>query len=264
MTKKNRCLFPGGFAAALTCLVMLTGCPGPMQPVDTGMPPDDDGGMPPDDGSVPPPDAYTPPDGGGMPCSSHADCMGVGIGAGMACVRIDGANVCGMRCSVTVSCESGTWCTDGTAFDGSPMDNVCLPRGDACSPEMMRDRVSPPCDPDTRTGAGTGPTGLEEFARSGVAWFSSISGTSCTVRLLDTSFDSMGRIALYVGCENEDLIEPYLGVFYLDRDGCFYANAKNGDTQEWARACVEPGPILRVERMHGGETVPHLMYTSSP
>lgn len=65
MTNYDRILSPGGFAAALICLVMLTGCPGPMPGTDSGMPPDSDGGMPPDDADVPPPDSGMPPDDGG-------------------------------------------------------------------------------------------------------------------------------------------------------------------------------------------------------
>ncbi len=204
MTKKNRNLFPGGFAAALICLAsLLTGCPGPMQPVDTGMPPDNDGGMPLDDADVPPPDAWNPPRDGGM------DAPDTGMGD--------------------------------------------------CTPEMMRDRVSPPCDPDTRTGPGTGPTGLEGWVGPDSGWFSP-SG-SCGTGL---GADSMDRIGLGMGCIENGDIAPYYGVYIYDRDGDWYANYQNRATQEWSHLRVDPGPIAVVELFHAGEETPYLTFMASP
>lgn len=200
MTNYDRILSPGGFAAALICLVMLTGCPGPMPGTDSGMPPDSDGGMPLDDGSIPPPDAHMPPDGG--------------------------------------------------------MDVPDTGMGD-CTPDMMRDRVTPPCDPDTRTGAGTGPTGLEGFV--GSSWFSS-SG-SCLTNMIT---DSMGRIMLELPCNENRNIDPYYGVYYYDLDGDWYANYQNRATQEWSHLRVDPGPIAVVELFHAGETTPYLTFSASP
>ncbi len=214
MTKKNRILFPGGFAAALTlhrmvagliCLAsLLTGCPGPMQPVDTGMPPDNDGGMPLDDADVPPPDAWNPPRDGGMDVPDT-----------------------------------------GTVGD--------------CTPEMMRDRVTPPCDPDTRTGAGTGPTGLEGFVGFGMTWFSP-SG-SCGTNMIR---DAMDRILLEMVCNENGDIPPYYGIYYYDLDGDWYANYQNRATQEWSHLRVDPGPIAVVELFHAGEDTPYQTFMAAP
>lgn len=209
MTNYDRILNPGGFAAALAphrmvlgliCLVMLTGCPGPMPGTDSGMPPDDDGGMPPNDADVPPPDSGMPPDDG------------------------------------------------GTDPDGGMGD---------CTDEMMRDRITPPCDPDTRTGAGTGPTGLESWV--GGTWYSP-SG-SCGTNMIR---DAMDRILLEMVCNENGDIPPYYGYYYFDLDGDWYANYQNRATQEWSHLRVDPGPIAVVELFHAGETTPYLTFSASP
>jgi hypothetical protein len=205
MTNDRMILFPGGFAAAFLCLVMLTGCPGPMPGTDAGMPPDDDGGMPLDDGDVPPPDSGMPPDDDG------------GTDAGMV---------------------------------------------DECTPSMMEMRVTPPCDPDTRTGAGSGPTGLEGYVGPSTSWFSPRGG--CGSGLAESP-DSMSRIMLEMGCGENATIEPYRGLYYYDRDGLWYANYQNRATQEWSRMSFDIHPEFgpqsaSVELFHAGEDVPYLTF----
>ncbi len=193
-------LFPGGFAAAFLCLVMLTGCPGPMPMPDTGTPPDPDSGMPPDeDAGTDPPDTGTPP--------------------------LDGGTDAGMV--------------------------------DECTPDMMSMRVTPPCDPDTRTGAGTGPTGLEGFVGPGAGWMTS--GGGCST---GQGPGPMDRILLEMACNENRDINPYLGLYYYDRDGLWYANYQNRATQEWSRMSFDIHPTFgpqsaTVELFHAGEETPY-------
>ena len=124
-----------------------------------------------------------------------------------------------------------------------------------CTPSMMEMRVTPPCDPDTRTGAGTGPTGLEEFVGPGTGWASS-SG-SC---LTGQGPDAMGRILLEMACNETRNVDPYYGLFYYDRDGLWYANWQNRATQEHARMSFDSETghdIATIELFHAGEDTPY-------
>jgi hypothetical protein len=275
MTNYDRILNRGGFAAALAphrmvlgliCLMSLalTGCPGPQQPgTDSGTPPDD-GGMPPVDGWNPAHDSGMPPDDGGAACaSSNADC-GDSESSRVGCIPHNGGTVCAPRCAMLDDgseiigyCEDrfpGTWCTEATPVDRQP-GRYCVPTDGICTDEMMRDRITPPCDPDTRTGAGTGPTGLEGYVGSGMRWFSPRSGC-------DTGMgpDAMSRIELYMLCGENTGIEPYRGIYYYDRDGLWYANYQNRATQEWSRMSfdLETGhDVATIELFHAGEDTPY-------
>jgi hypothetical protein len=249
-----------GFAAAL-CLLVATACSGPAgQPgTDTGMLPVDDGGMPPVDGWNPANDSGRPNDAGETACNSHSDCADFDIGFGVRCVMQGGTTVCAARCSDTGWCSSsgGIWCTDALAYHGGSMERVCRPTGDECTPSMMEMRVTPPCDPDTRTGAGSGPTGLEGYVGSGMSWFSPSAGC-------DTGMgpDAMSRIELYMHCGENAGIDPYRGIYYYDRDGLWYANYQNRATQEWSRMSFEIHPefgpqCATIELFHAGEDVPY-------
>ncbi len=123
----------------------------------------------------------------------------------------------------------------------------------ACTDVMMEMRVTPPCDPDTRTGAAPGPTGMEEFVGSGNEWRSA-SG----VCFAGMETDSMGRVGLGMACAGEPIVEPYGDIFYYDLDGLWYANWQNRATQESARMSINAAhDAATKERFHPGEDVPY-------
>ncbi len=97
--------------------------------------------------------------------------------------------------------------------------------GMACTSEMLLDRVSPPCDPDTPEGVGqgSGPTGIEGHIGPGHEWNSPMSGGSFAT---GTATDAMGRVGISMACP-ESYNEPYNGLFYFATDGNWYANWRN-------------------------------------
>jgi hypothetical protein len=131
---------------------------------------------------------------------------------------------------------------------------------DECTAEMLLNRVTPPCDPDTRTGAAPGPTGMEGLVGPGMRWFD---GTEdCTT---NTGADAMGRVWLVMACSAYGTVDaPFVGTFYYDLDGKWYFNWKNRSQQVSARMSFDTEHrVATIELFHAVESVPYLIVTSS-
>ena len=162
-----------------------------------------------------------------------------------------GSFMAALTCLVLAACGGPTPADSGMMPDpdaymadgdgGMPMDDAYVPPDhdsgmpdvdagmDAgemttCTSDMMVNRVSPPCDPDTPEGVGpgTGPTGLEGHIGPGHSWNSP--GTFETGA--DWLSDPMGRIGISMPVI-EAGAEPYIGWFYYGADGIWYANWRN-------------------------------------
>jgi hypothetical protein len=131
---------------------------------------------------------------------------------------------------------------------------------DECTAEMLLNRVTPPCDPDTRTGAAPGPTGLEGLVGPGTRWFD---GTSnCTT---NTGVDAMGRVWLVMECGAYGTVPAsFVATFYYDLDGLWYANWRNRAQQMSARIGFDSGrSVATIELFHAEESAPYLIVVAT-
>lgn len=127
-----------------------------------------------------------------------------------------------------------------------------------CTDEMMRDRVTPPCDPDIPEGIGpgTGPTGMEDFIGLGTEWYSP-SGL-CTT---DLGSDPMGRIWLLMYCPE---FASFGGLFYYGADGRWYYNRRNGHRQDSAELELDPTRSVATGTLfRAGEETPYQTVTAA-